>query len=70
MNANKPKKKNYPVKQADNSCTVGTIHIQIGKNGDINAWGLDQNSEETILERTGNQKMAELQQNMSYTLCG
>ncbi|MCK4377742.1 MAG: hypothetical protein KAW01_00275 [Deltaproteobacteria bacterium] len=52
------------------SCGGETIHIQIGENGEINAWGLDQNSEEIILERTGNYELAKQQQNMSYTLCG
>ena len=70
MAADKLNKKKYPENQAENNCNLGTIHIQIGKNGEINAWGLDQDSEEVILERTGNQEMAKQQQNMSYTLCG
>ncbi|MCD6151580.1 MAG: hypothetical protein J7J70_08020 [Deltaproteobacteria bacterium] len=70
MAADKPNKVKYLGNQADDSCNIGTIHIQIGENGEINAWGLDQNSEEIILERTGNHELAKQQQNMSYTLCG
>lgn len=62
--------KNDPDERVADNCDLDTIHIQIGENGEINAWGLDQDAEENILERTGNQKLVESQQKMSYTLCG
>ena len=70
MAVNKQGKKKSTGDQTDNHCAMGAIYIQIGGNGEINAWGLDQNSEEIILERTGNHELAKQQQNMSYTLCG
>lgn len=66
--------KNEPEKHAEdhvvNHCDLDTVHIQIGIQGEINAWGLDQEAEEAILERTGNKKLANHQQKMSYTYCG
>jgi len=70
MAVNKQGKKKSTGDQTDHHCAMGAIHIQIGKNGEINAWGLDQNAEEIILERTGNHELAKQQKNMSYTLCG
>ena len=70
MAAHKQDKEKPVENTTDNHCEIGTIYIQIGKNGEVNAWGLDQGSEEVILERTGNHKLAKLQQNMAYTLCG
>ncbi|MEA2107877.1 MAG: hypothetical protein U9P07_00440 [Pseudomonadota bacterium] len=70
MPADKTNKEKYSENRAEDNCNLDTIHIQIGENGEINAWGLNQNSEEAILERTGNKNLAEQQQNMSYTLCG
>ena len=70
MVADKLSKEKSPEDQTDGRCKIGTIHIQIGENGEINAWGLNQNSEEVILERTGNQNMVKRQRKMSYTLCG
>jgi len=70
MAANKQDKEISAENITDNHCEIGTIYIQIGKKGEVNAWGLDQDSEEVILERTGNRKLARLQQNMAYTLCG
>ena len=61
---------NHPGTEAAGICDLETIHIHIGEQGEINAWGLDQESEEVILQRTGNRKLAERQQKMSYTLCG
>jgi len=56
--------------QTANRCDLDAVHIQIGAQGEINAWGLDQDAEEAILERTGNKKLAKRQQKMSYTYCG
>ena len=70
MTANNQSKEKPTEDQKNNRCEMRKIYIQIGKNGKINAWGLDQNSEEIILERTGNHELAKQQQNMSYTLCG
>ena len=70
MAARKQNKKNHSEKQTVDSRDLDTIHIQIGENGEINAWGLNQDSEEVILERTGNQNLAADQRKMSYTLCG
>ncbi|MBN2332195.1 MAG: hypothetical protein JXO49_00715 [Deltaproteobacteria bacterium] len=64
------RKKSQPDPPAAPACEVDTVHISIGTNGEINAWGLEQESEETILKRTGNQKLADRLLNMSYTLCG
>ncbi len=62
--------KKHPETQRINHCELDAVHIQIGKHGEINAWGLDQDAEEVILERTGNKKLAEQQRKMSYTFCG
>ena len=70
MTEEKPHQEKLPGEQTSDSCELDTIHIQIGENGEINAWGLEQDAEEVILERTGNQKLVKCQQKMSYTLCG
>jgi len=70
MAADKQDQKKLADDKTENHCEVDTIFIQIGENGEINAWGLDQDSEEVILERTGNQNLALRQQKMSYNLCG
>jgi len=70
MTANNQSKEKPTEDQKNNRCEMRKIYIQIGENGKINAWGLDQNSEEIILERTGNQNLVKRQQKMSYILCG
>lgn len=70
MDVDKQDKKEAAENKSGNHCEMGAIFIQIGENGEINAWGLDQDSEEVILERTGNQNLAQRQQKMSYNLCG
>ena len=61
---------NHSKDQTANHCDLDAVHIQIGAQGEINAWGLDQEAEEAILKRTGNKKLARRQQKMSYTFCG
>ena len=46
------------------------IHIQIGEDGEICAWGLNQDQEEQLLSLTGNHDLAEQNPNMSFNLCG
>lgn len=70
MVADKINQENLPESRTVDGCDLDTIHIQIGEQGEISAWGLDQNSEAAILELTGNKKLAEYQKKMSYTFCG
>ena len=46
------------------------IHIRISDDGEICAWGLEQNHEELLLNLTGNQNLADQIKAMSFNLCG
>ena len=46
------------------------IYIKISDDGEISAWGLDQEHEEQLLNRTGNHDLADQCQSMSFNLCG
>jgi hypothetical protein len=46
------------------------IHIKISDDGEICAWGLDQEQENQLLNLTGNHDLADLCKTMSFNLCG
>ena len=46
------------------------IYIKISDDGEICAWGLDQNNEKQLLNLTGNHDLADKCKAMSFNLCG
>ncbi len=46
------------------------LHIKISADGEICAWGLNQNQEEQLLSLTGNHDLADTNKDMSFNLCG
>jgi len=46
------------------------IYIKICEDGEICAWGLDQEHEELLLSLTGNHDLADQYKAMSFNLCG
>ncbi len=67
MNKEKPASNGKP---AAGLPRPATVHLQIGPDGEISAWGLEKELEAMILERTGNEELYRQRQNMSYNLCG
>ncbi len=46
------------------------IYIKISDDGEICAWGLDQEHEKQLLNLTGNRDLADQCKAMSFNLCG
>ena len=46
------------------------IHIRISAEGEICAWGLEQEDEKQLLDLTGNQDLSNKNKAMSFSLCG
>ena len=46
------------------------LHIKISADGEICAWGLNQDQEKQLLSLTGNRDLADKNRGMSFNLCG